>query len=403
MSEPLEDAARLAHAGAEPTEPSDAGGPSPGRPVGRFDFRNTRFWVTLLLVLLVALNAAALGIYALAHPNESFSLQLWTYAESDTAKLITASMILPLLVFVVEGRFNVAETVRSSRVERARKAQDARRDARLEAIVLTSQAWSELFALTTLISSPDPDAKCADLRSKLWTAPTVFQDRLYRWRIRFPNLADEGGQFISSYTFLVNVLIECAASALFHIQSAETEAERADVRGSIDLITSGIDHALSDTVPTILNASLELLEIRESFDVEELRMVETDAKAGALTEAYEAQITSNIEIIDAWADFVRSRVASRDLLATVDGPEVVEFRRLFDELATAIREDPSVPLADEPRLGALETSYGHIPRADRLHAWNVKYSSAWLAELADSLVFQDFAAELGDPTLSPSS
>ena len=81
----------------------------------------------------------------------------------------------------------------------------------------------------------------------------------------------------------------------------------------------------------------------------------------------------------------------------------MEFRRLFDELATAIREDPSVPLADEPRLGALEISYGHIPRADRLHAWNVKYSSAWLAELADSLVFQDFAAELGDPTLSPSS
>lgn len=336
--------------------PTESIGTSRSRPLGLIDFRNTSAWVTILVFLLVTLNASAFGVYAFAHPGERFALQLWTYAESDTAKLITASMILPLLVFVVEGRFNVAESIRASRVERARKAQDARRDARLDTIASTAQAWNELFALTTMISSPSADPAFVELRSKLWNAPTIFQDRLNYWHIRFPNLSAESG-LVSSYTFLVNVLIECAASVLFHIQADQSEGSRADVRGSLDLITSGIDHALSGTVPNILNASLELLEIRESLDVDELRLVETDAKAGALADAYETQIRTNIEAINAWAEFVRSRVDRRELLATVDGPEVIEFRRLFDELAAAVRADPNLSLANEPRLAALEASY----------------------------------------------
>ena len=216
----------------------------------RFDFRNTRFWITLLGVLLVVLNAVAFVIYRLAYPKQSFALQLWTYGESDAAKLITASLILPLLVFVVEGRFNVAESVRASRVERARKIQDAKRDARLEAITQTSQAWNDLFALTTMISSPGPGTDYADLRSKLWNAPPLFGDQLNRWRVRFPNLSAESG-LSDSYVFLVTVVIECAASALFHVHTAATEDERADVRGSIDLIAAGINQALGYTIPDI--------------------------------------------------------------------------------------------------------------------------------------------------------
>ena len=202
------------------------------------DFRNTRFWVSLLVTLLVVLNAVAFGVYVAAHPDESFATQLWSYAESDTAKLIAASLILPLLIFVVEGRFNVTETVRASRVERARKSQDERREARLETISQTALAWNELFGLATTISSPHDDLNVTDVRAKLWNAPMLFEDIINRWRVRFPNLPTEGG-LVSSYTFLVGTLIECAASALFHLNEATDAEERSDVRGSIDLIASG--------------------------------------------------------------------------------------------------------------------------------------------------------------------
>ena len=383
------------------TEPRKTESPRAGRRfVGVIDFRNTRFWVTLLVVLLIALNALAFALYAAAFPKQDVALQLWTYAESDTAKLITASLILPLLIFVVEGRFNVAESVRASRVERARQAQDARRDARLETITLTSQAWNELYALTTRISSPGT-LDYADLRTKLWNVPTTFNDIVTHWHVRFPNLATELG-LVDSYAFLVNVLNECAASAAFHVYTAADDYARADVGGSIDLIASGFDQMLHSTIPGILNASLDLLAIRESVDIEELRTVEPDAEAVALVE-YESQIRAFIAQVESWADWVRAHLSRRELLATVDGPEVSEFRRRFHELAAAVRADPSRSLTDDPVLAELEASYDDIPRADRLHAWSVKYSPEWLAELADDLLFNDVASGLRDPTLSPRS
>ena len=366
------------------------------------DFRNTRFWVSLLLALLVGLNAIAFGVYAAAHPDESVATQLWSYAESDVAKLITASLILPLLVFVVEGRFNVTETVRASRVERARKAQDERRDARLETITQTSVAWNDLFSLTTTISSPHDDPNFAEVRAKLWNAPVLFEDIINRWRVRFPNLPTEGG-LISSYTFLVNTLIECAASALFHLHAAAGEEERSDVRGSIDLITAGIDQALHHSVLNILNASLELMEIRESQGVEELRTAESEAEVASLVEAHETEIATDVSSINGWAEFVRSQTSKREVLATVESAEVREFRALFQEIAAAKREDSSLSVPTDERTWKLAELYERIPRAQRLHAWNVKYTQEWLAELADQLVFQDFISELGDPSVAPSS
>lgn len=366
------------------------------------DFRNTRFWVSVLLTLLVVLNAVAFGVYVAAHPDESFAEQLWSYAESDVAKLIAASLILPLLIFVVEGRFNVTETVRASRVERARKAQDERRDARLETISQTSLAWNELFGLATTISSPQDDLNFTEVRAKLWNAPVLFEDIINRWRVRFPNLSTEDA-LVSSYTFLVGTLIECAASALFHIREAAGDEERSDIRGSIDLIAGGVDRALHHSVPNILNASLELMEIRESQGVEELRTAESDEQVAQLVLAHEAEIALNVTSMNDWAEFVRSQTSTRQILATVDGDEVREFRALFQELATVAREDPSVAVADDERAGTLAELYERIPRAQRLHAWNVKYSRDWLAELADQLVFQDFIAELSDPMVTPSS
>lgn len=366
------------------------------------DFRNTRFWITFIAALFVVVNILAFGVYAAAHPQESFWTQLWEYAESGTAKLIAASLIFPLLLFVVEGRFNVTETVRVNRVERARKAQDERREARLETIRETSRAWNELYALATRISSPDGDTDFADIRARLWNAPVVFEDLINRWSVRFPNLSDSS-PLVNSYLLLVNTLIECAASAMYYVRQAEREEERSDVRGSIDLIASGMDDGVHHSILNVLNASLELMEIRESLGLEDLRMAESDSEVSVLEAKYEARISGGVETLRRHADLVRTHLAARSVLATVDGPEVREFRELFRELATAVRDDARPASVGDARYARLGALYRQIPREQRLHAWNVKYSREWLGDLADEMVFGDFIDELSDPELSPSS
>lgn len=365
------------------------------------DFRNTGSWVAVLVGLLVLLNAAGLGVYAAAHPEESFADMLWNYAESDTAKVVTASLILPLLVFVVEGRFNVTETVRANRNERLRRAQDERREARLETLRRTSESWHELFALATALSSPDTDAATlAGVRTKLWNAPAAFGDLIGQWRVRFPNL-EQVEAFVPSYLLLVNTFLECAASALFHIRTAEDEAMREDVRGSIDLIAAGLDTALHP-VQSILNASLELMEIIESHGVDELRMAGSDAEAAELAETYRLEIARSVDTLHGWAELVRAHLVRRPPLATAEGPGVDDFRRRFATLADEVRTGRH-RVEDAQVQSDLRTLYGAVPRDQRLRAWSVKFTPAWLAELADELLLNNLLEELADPTLSPSS
>jgi hypothetical protein len=365
------------------------------------DFRDAGFWIAVLVVLLVLLNAAALVLYAAAHPDEGFAEALWGYAESDTAKMITASLILPLLVFVVEGRFNVTETVRASRIERARRAQDERREARLETLGNTSASWRDLFALATTLSSPDSDAAAlSGVRAQLWNAPATFGELIGQWRARFPNL-ERVETFVPSYLILVNTFLESAASALFHIRSAEDEAVRADVRGSIDLIAAGIDTALQ-FVQDILNDSLELMEIVESHGVEELRMAASEVESAELSATYEAKIAGSAGNLHAWAEVVRAHLVGRPMLASAEGPGVDDFRERWLTLADEIRSGRS-SLEDSSVQNDVRTLYSAIPRDQRLHAWSVKFTPAWLAGLADELLLNNLLAELADPNLTPSS
>ena len=199
----------------------------------------------------------------------------------------------------------------------------------------------------------------------------------------------------------MNTFLESAASALFHIRSSDDEALRADVRGSIDLIAAGIDSALQ-FVQDILNDSLELMEIVESHGVEELRMAASEAESGEQSALYEARIATAAATLQAWAEVVRSHLLLRPMMATAEGPNVEEFRADWISLAEDVRSGRR-SIQDGDLQSELKALYDAVPRDQRLHAWSVKFTPAWLAGLADELIFNNLLGELADPNVSPSS
>src|SRR4051794_33703984 len=90
------------------------------------------YWLAVLVVLFLVLNAGGLFVYARAHPHQGFWNQVWSYLESDTAKLVAASLIFPLLLLLVERRFNVLEAIRAARLAERKRAQEERRESRLQ-------------------------------------------------------------------------------------------------------------------------------------------------------------------------------------------------------------------------------------------------------------------------------
>ena len=85
-----------------------------------------------------------------------------------------------------------------------------------------------------------------------------------------------------------------------------------------------------------------------------------------------------MEAIASWSVLVKEFL-DRSVLATLTGDAIEELRASLTEDDTVLRE-----------------RYFAIPRSERLRAWRIDFTRAWLDEFADELAFQDFYGSVQD-------
>ena len=117
----------------------------------RFSLDNFGFWIGVFLVLLVVLNSLFFWLYLSAFPGANLAEKLWQYFESDTFKVVTASLIFPIVAFLVENRFKVAERFTTERRASIKKHRTEQEEGRREAIQKTEDSWRELYALCSRV------------------------------------------------------------------------------------------------------------------------------------------------------------------------------------------------------------------------------------------------------------
>ena len=121
---------------------------------------SVKFWIIFLVILLVVFNTIAFSIYHISHPSENFCTQLWMYFESDAFKIITASVILPILLFLLESLFKIG----AKRKEEHEKRQ-------WECVEKTSKMWDQLFSLANEVRyfemGASKEARIEDIIKKL--------------------------------------------------------------------------------------------------------------------------------------------------------------------------------------------------------------------------------------------
>jgi hypothetical protein len=157
----------------------------------KLGFNNTAIWIGLLL-LLVGFNVIAFFIYKGANPGEIICVQIWHYLESATFKVITISLILPIIMFVLEKRFKIVETLRQNQHLKELKEEEERKEKRWECIEQTSKIWNQLWDLTSEIIYFKKDAGTGaaieDLFIRLRNFTTSTEEATNMWSHRFPNL-----------------------------------------------------------------------------------------------------------------------------------------------------------------------------------------------------------------------
>jgi hypothetical protein len=345
--------------------------------------RNTGYWIALLLALLVLLNLAGLLVYAKAHPAEDGWEAVWSYLESDTAKLISASLVFPLLIFLVEGRFNLLETIRAARSERRKREQDERRSARLETIEETTDVWSRTTAWVGDVAFWDGQASLNDYLKESWKLAVAAEDAINGWA-RFRNTVEWDGpgsavELETHFLRLANALLSSTQAVIYYLQATSDSDERENLKTSLLLIGNGINAAVHHPVRNVLYASLELMDIIESEDPDELRFISTDEEAAQRRSQLVASIDKEMETVASWSEVVKTSLDQSDVLATVAGDEVAALRASLMEDAAVVRE-----------------RYLAVPRSERLSGWRIDFTTEWLDEFADELAFQSFFASLDE-------
>lgn len=81
------------------------------------------------------------------NPFLAFSEQLWGYLSSEVFKIITASLILPLLIFLFENIFKIRESLE----EKQKRRIEEQKDKQLEVIQKTNELWKDFFNVAVKI------------------------------------------------------------------------------------------------------------------------------------------------------------------------------------------------------------------------------------------------------------
>lgn len=342
---------------------------------------NTGYSITVLLILLVLLNLCGVWVYAEAHPGRSSWEWVWSYLQSQMAALISASLVLPLLVFIIERRFNLLETVRAARSERRLRAQDARREVRVKVIEQTSQLWSRITNWVSDVAYWN-GSQSIDGLLKEGVELTIAAEEVINGWARFRNVVEWSGSGSATdlephFLRLANTLIHCTRSTIYYLQETCEPGERDELQTSLLVITNGIDIAVNHSLRNVLYASLELMDIVESESTEELRFISSKEEEDSTRKQLETTIDQSIAQMAGWSAAVKVWLDRSGPLATVSGQQADALRSGLDEDAATLRE-----------------TYLAIPRSERLQAWRLDFTKPWLAEFADEMAFQVFCASL---------
>jgi hypothetical protein len=133
-----------------------------------------RSWIIILLILLVVVNSIAFYIYHISHPSEILCIQAWQYLESNTFKILNASIILPSLLVLLDILFKIGA-----------KRKEEHEDRQLECIEKTSQMWSQLFSLVNEVryfkNDDSNEARIVDIVKKMNDFTGLTGDIVNRW------------------------------------------------------------------------------------------------------------------------------------------------------------------------------------------------------------------------------
>jgi len=345
-------------------------------------FNSLKFWISVLSALLIMLNLIIFGIYQKSHPDENLWKQLWNYLGSEPTKIVTVSIILPIIMLLLERIFKIRDVI-GERIE-ARKQK--RREARWQCIEETSKMWNELYGLVSDVvyykpptrrAKKEPPAKeephLEDTLKKLENLASSWNNIVNMWHHRFPNLSDTniGLSFEDSVHYFIAMLFDSTFTIACYILKSSDRKKINDLQGTLGIIQDVVRSIVYHPMICILKDSMDLMDI----DDPRKDQVQKDLK-------------SCLEYLSESAKALRQEeIEHNEVFSSIKHESAKALREAFKKFEQFRREHPKEPIKSSDEYKKFHHIFHKIELENFIQGERLYYSLKWVKYLATCLNF----------------
>lgn len=330
--------------------------------------------VSTWLIIIVVINFLLFLFYLLASNLPFSAAAFWNYMETDVFKLVTGSLIIPLLFSILEKRYKFMENIQKQREEKQKENEQRRRNSRQEAISETIEMWQDLYNMASEViyyqKSDNPKKSLQEIVMDMNRYSSTAEHIVNKWS-EFKNLTNEDHDV---YLFFINLLHLSSQSTAQYIQQEKDQKEIEKLQNLLYQIQDQIKTILNHTISNIFKESAMIMELEE--------MGENKSDIDRRKEL----IKVNTDILRDWRSAIKTLDKQHDnFLSTAGGPQVEKVRETANNIRAWLNENKDKLVADAPHFNDLQTQFYEIPLDERLAIIRIPFTKAYLRALADWL------------------
>jgi uncharacterized membrane protein len=330
-------------------------------------YERAKIWIIILVLFIIAFNFIGFIIFKESHSARNIWEHLWGYGESVVFRVLTVSLILPILLLMLQTIFNIRGAIK----ERIEKEKMDRRERRLRCINLTAKSWNQLYDLTNEVRHFRSNSKNGDgiheLIKSIGSFVNQSEDVVRLWRFVL-HVSEEVEEF--SLIF-INTMLHATQTVDYAIAEGDNEEECEELKDCLGVIQEGVKDVAHQKILSLLMRRADLLNLMEDRNTSD-----------RLNEA-KRDIEEKRRILTEWAEALKTEeITANAILSSAQGAEVEDFRQHAEQLLTYIRDNPQKPFSEFSDFAKFTDSFESIPDQEVFRTSNIQYSKQFVRHLA---------------------
>lgn len=330
-------------------------------------YERAKIWIIILVLFIIAFNFIAFIIFKESHWAPNIWEHLWGYGESVVFRVLTVSLILPILLLMLQTIFNIRGAIE----ERIEKEKMDRRERRLECINLTAKTWNQLYDLTNEVrhfrQSSEDCYGIHGLIKSIGSFANRSEDVVRLWHSEL-DVSEAEEEF---FLIFINTMLHATQTVAHAIAEGDGTEECEALKNCLGVIQESVKTVAHQKILSILIYHANLLSPIEVSCVSDRENVDKD------------RFKRELHSIREWAEALKTEeITSNAILSSAQGAEVEDFRQHAEQLLTYIRDNPGKPLSEFSGFANFTDSFGSIPDQEVLKTSKIQYSKQFVKYLA---------------------